>query len=435
MKFLTQGEKIRSLRSKLYMNQQDLVSENITRPLISMIEVGKRNLTYDTANSIIEKFNKKANELVINLDLDINYLLRSQSEDANIYCLEKLKNNDIDEIFDEVMQISAEYNLLEVKSLGYKAKGDSYFDKKNFVESFINYVNAIDIYKDINQNEDIPYLYWKSALCKAYLLQYKEALSYFNLSRHYSLLYNDTKIKDISLYHIAKCHMMLDDINLARIHVNNYLSTCNKDENFCYYVNANILKARCCEIEKKFNDAIDIYKSLIEEIIDSQISSLGIIYNNLGLTYSYKNDFKTSIKYFEMAIKFRTEHDEANLSHTLIEKSIVLLQQELYFDSIETLKLGLKYAESYNDLDYLVKGNYLIARIYHIVNDNDNLEKAYLKIADLLKDTDSADLILIYNELASMYLNKNNIVKANHYLFLSKNLINKIPNLLYYKNI
>ncbi|MDR3598750.1 helix-turn-helix domain-containing protein [Clostridium sp.] len=435
MRFLTQGEKIRTLRATLNMKQQDLASENITRPFISMIEVGKRNLTYDTANSIIEKFNNKAIELEINLDIDIHYLLRSQSEDASIYCLEKLKNNNIDEIFNEVIKISTEFNLLEVKSATYKAMGDSYFDKKNFVESFINYINAIDIYKDINENKDISYLYWKSALCKAYLLQYKEALSYFSLSRHYSLLYNDTKTKDISLYHIAKCHMKLNNINLARIHINNYLSICNKDENFNYYVNANILKANCYEIEKKFNDAIDIYKSLIEDLIDSQISSLGIIYNNLGLAYSHKNNFKASIKYFEMAIKFRTEYDEANLSHTLIEKSIVLLHQELYFDAIETLKLGLKYAEAYNDLEYLVKGNYLIARIYNILNDNDNLEKTYLKIADLLKDTDSNDLILIYNDLASMYLNKNNIVEANHYLFLSKEVINKSPNLLYHKNI
>ena len=435
MIFLTQGKKIKALRSKLYMNQQDLVSENITRPLISMIELGKRNLTYDAANSIIKKFNKKANKLGINLDVDIDYLLRSQFDDANIYCLEKLENNNIDEIFDEVMQISIEYNLLEVKSVAYKAKGDSCFDKKNFVESFINYINAIDIYKDINQNEDIPYLYWKSALSKAHLLQYKEALSYFNLSRHYSLLYNNTEIKDISLYHIAKCHMMLDDLNLARIHLNHYLSICNKDENFNYYVNAHILKANCYEIEKNFDIAIDIYKSLLKEFIHSKISSLGIIYNNLGLAYSYKNGFQTSIEYFEMAIKFRAEHDKANLSHTLIEKSIVLLQQELYSRAIKTLKLGLKYAEAYNDLEYLVKGNYLMARIYDTVNDTHNLEKSYLKIADLLKDTNSGDLILIYNELASMYLNKNNIIKANYYLLLSKDLINKIPNLLYYKNI
>jgi tetratricopeptide (TPR) repeat protein len=435
MKFLTQGEKIRVLRARLNMKQQDLTSENITRPFISMIEVGKRNLTYDTANSIIEKFNSKASELDINLDIDTHYLLRSQSEDASIYCLEKLKNNAIDEIFNQIMEISSKFNLLEIKSAAYKAMGDSYFDKKNFMESFINYINSIDIYKNLNKNKDIPYLYWKSALCKAYLLQYKEALYYFSLSRHYSLLYNDTKTKDISLYHIAKCYMKLNDINLAMIHVNNYLSICNKDENFSYYVNANILKANCYEIETKFDAAIHIYKSLIEEIMDSQITQLGIVYNNLGLAYSHKNDFETSIEYFEMAIKFRTEHDKANLSHTLIEKSTVLLYQELYFDSIETLKLGLKYAEACNDLEYLVKGNYLIAHIYDILNDNDNLEKTYLKIADLLKDTDSNDLILIYNELASMYLNKNNIVEANRHLFLSKKVINKNSNLLYYKNI
>ena len=95
MEFLTPGQKIRNIRIKLNMNQQDLVSENITRPLISMIETGKRNLTYDTANTIMGKFNKKAKKLGIDLNIDIDYLLRHQYEDANIYCLQKLKNNNI----------------------------------------------------------------------------------------------------------------------------------------------------------------------------------------------------------------------------------------------------------------------------------------------------------------------------------------------------
>lgn len=130
MNFLTQGQKIRTLRAKLHMKQQDLESENITRPFISMIEVGKRNLTYATANIIIEKFNRKAKELGVNLDEDISYLLQSPSEDAQIYCLEKIKNNTINDIFDEVIQIAHEFNLLEVKAIAYTTMGEYYFTKK-----------------------------------------------------------------------------------------------------------------------------------------------------------------------------------------------------------------------------------------------------------------------------------------------------------------
>jgi len=37
MKFLTTGEKIKKLREQLNLTQEDLIAENVTRGLISMI--------------------------------------------------------------------------------------------------------------------------------------------------------------------------------------------------------------------------------------------------------------------------------------------------------------------------------------------------------------------------------------------------------------
>lgn len=435
MVFLTQGEKIKKLRVKLKMKQQDLVSKRITRPFISMLESGKRTLTYVTADAVIKKFNKRAEELGINLDEDISYLMRSKSEDAYRYCLEKLENNSIDVIIDEILHICDEFNFQEIKSGALKAMGDGYFDKKQYTDAFINYTNAIDSCKNMKQNNDVPYLYWRSALCKANLLQYKEALSYFKLSHHYGGIYDDSYIKDISLYHIAKCYKKLNKINLAKAYINNYLSVCNKNENFKYYIYAVILKANCYETEEKFDTVIDIYMNLIDEISDSKSPFLGLIYNNLGLAYYYKNDFKKSMTYFEMAEWLRKTLDKANLSHTLIEKSLVLSKQGLYDKAVKALKAGIIEAKEYNDVEYLVKGNYMLADIYSALNDTERLEEAYLRIADLLKNTHSMDLILIYNKLSIMYLVQNNVNKSNMYLMLSNDLIYNNGKLLYNVNI
>lgn len=435
MVFLTQGEKVKLLRKKLKMNQQDLVSERITRPFISMLESGKRRLTYVTADAIIKKFNKRAEELDINLEEDIDYLMRSKSEDACRYCLEKLENNNIDAIIDEIIHICDEFNLMEIKFAALKAMGDWYFDKKKYTDAFIKYTNAIDIWKNIKQNNDVPYLYWRCALCKANLLQYKEALFYFQLSHHYGRIYNDSCIKDISLYHIAKCYKKLNEINLAKVYINNYLTVCNKNENFIYYIYAVILKANCYEIEKKFDTVIDIYMNLINEISDTRSPLLGLIYNNLGMAYYYKDDFNKSMTYFEMAEWLRKELDKANLSHTLIEKSIVLSKQGFYDKAAETIEAGIIEAEKYNDVEYLVKGNYMLADIYSALKDAEKLEEAYLRIAELLKNTHSIDLIFIYNKLSIMYLAQNKINKSSMYLMLSNDLINNNGKMLYNVNI
>jgi len=91
MKFLTNIEKLKSTRKYLKMSQEDLVDENLTRGLISMIEIGKREITSNVALKLVEKFQKRAKELNIELKIDNGFLLRSPSEDAELYCLKKLE--------------------------------------------------------------------------------------------------------------------------------------------------------------------------------------------------------------------------------------------------------------------------------------------------------------------------------------------------------
>jgi transcriptional regulator with XRE-family HTH domain len=119
MIFFTTGEKIKNLRKKLGMRQQELEDENLTRAFISMIETGKRGLSKDTARVIAEKINNKAIKLGMSLNIDEQYLLRSPGEDAEIYCMEKLNGiPTIDEI-DVIIDIAKKYNLLKVEARAY----------------------------------------------------------------------------------------------------------------------------------------------------------------------------------------------------------------------------------------------------------------------------------------------------------------------------
>jgi tetratricopeptide (TPR) repeat protein len=130
------------------------------------------------------------------------------------------------------------------------------------------------------------------------------------------------------------------------------------------------------------------------------------------------------MKYFEMSEKFRIEEDRANLGATLIEKSEVLLKQNLIDDVIEKLELGLKYSDEYKNLEYLLKGNLLLADVYDKIDDNKKLEKVYLKITEILKTTENkCELKYIYNKLALMYLKQAKENLCEKYLLLAINLI------------
>ncbi|MGV8981903.1 hypothetical protein [Clostridium sp.] len=427
MKFLTNAEKLKSTRKYLKMNQEDLADENLTRGLISMIEIGKREISNDVALKVVEKFKQRAKTLNIELKIDNKFLLRSPGEDAELYCLKKLKEINQDKDIAEILEIAIKFNLLNIKAIAYSSLGEYYFNQNDYHEAFINYNNSIDILKNVDQNETIPYLYLRIGDCNVALLQYTGAITYFNLSHHYSIMYNDQKTQKKAIYNMAKCYMKLNKINLALENINKFLALFNKEEDYETYISANIFKSNCYEAQSEFNAAIEIYDSLILENINCDNPLLGYIYHNLGLAYLNKNDFKKSLQYLNIAEQLRIKIDSANLSHTIIEKSRVFIKQGLYNDALTLIKSGLIHAESNIDYEYVLNGNYLLTHIYEMLNDILNLKKTYLNIIEFLKLSNKYnELISVYTKLSIIYLDENNVEGAKKYLLLSLEVKNDV---------
>ncbi|MBZ9626094.1 helix-turn-helix transcriptional regulator [Clostridium sp. FP2] len=418
MKFLTPSEKIKETRKFLKMKQEDLQDENVSRGLISMIETDQRALAKNVAIKLAEKFKQKAKELDIRFEIDENFLLRSPAEDAELYCLKKLEGSIINE---EIIEIACKFNLLEIKASFYSKKGDFYLARKDYDNAFINYNNSMSIYNDNKQHEIIPHLYFQMGICKARDYKYNDALSYFDICERYSVMYKDTKTQKLVLYDIALCYKKIDKFDLALKTIQKYLLFSNKKDNFYFY--ANFLKSNCYKAIGKYDIAIEIYNSLRAELPKPEDPLLGYIYNNLGVLYLDKADFKTSLECFERAEKIRNAVDKNNLCHTLIDKSKVFFSQHFYAEAIKIINLGLISAETYKDYEYLLKGNYSLLHIYESIDDISNLKKIYLVIANLLKDNNNfSELTLLYTKLSLIYLNENDIEKAKKCLILSQKL-------------
>lgn len=152
MEFLTTSEKIKKLRNELFLKQEDLQDEKVTRGLISMIETGKRELSKNAASKIVNKFRQRAEELNTVIYIDEEYLMRSPKEDAELYCLKKLENQQVDiHIAGEALQIAKQYDLIEVIAIVYFRLGEMFYKEKNFEEACHNYNKSIEIYRDITK--------------------------------------------------------------------------------------------------------------------------------------------------------------------------------------------------------------------------------------------------------------------------------------------
>jgi tetratricopeptide (TPR) repeat protein len=422
MDFLTMGEKVRKLREQLDLNQEDLQTEKVSRGLISMIETGKRDVSYATAIKLAEKFKQKADKLNIILNVDADYLMRSPNEDAEMYCLGQLKDAEIGQSkINEILQLSEEYDLVSIRAKTYFKMGQINEEKKNYEDACKNYEDAIKIYKTMGKDKELGQIYLRMGICKAQNLQYDTSIVYFNLSQYYSFVYKDNKIQQSSLYNLANAYKKINKIELALETVEKYLNIADETDPF-YNFGFNT-KAICYELKGDYDRAIDTYNVLLTKISDNKNPILGYIYNNLGLNYCHKNDFKESLRYFEMAEKVISEVDKSLLGKTLIEKSIVFIRQNLYTDAIKTINDGLNYAVEYNSIEYLIKGYCILADTYDRLKNWVKLENVYMKLVELLKiNNDKIKLKSIYDKMALMYLRQDKPNSCQEYLLLSNNL-------------
>jgi len=340
-----------------------------------------------------------------------------------LYCIKKIEENNIDDVLEEVFEIADKFNLVMIKGMSYIKLGDSAFNKLNYNKAFIEYNQAIPIYKDQDKDEIIPYLYWKIGLCKERNFQYEDAIIFFKLCEHYSVLQKDIKTHQLALYDKALCYKKTDELDLALEAIDKYLAFSDKEEDTNFYIYANVLKANCYSDMGKTDTAIETYHHLLSQISQDNNPSLGLIYTNLGLVYLNKDDFKRSLESFEKSEDIRTKNDKINLSHTLIEKSEYFSKQGLYEEAIKTIQLGLASAAIYKDYEYLLKGNYNLAAIYERMSDISNLKSTYLAIITLLKEKNKFNkLASIYVKLSLIYLDENNINAAKECLVSSQKL-------------
>lgn len=415
MEFLDIGEKLKKLRKQLKMKQEDLVDINITRAFISMIEIGKRTPNKDTAKVIITKLKNKADELGIILDVDNLYLTRDARSDAQLFCTEKLQDMSSTKDINAIIEIGIKYKLDAILALAYVRQGGTTFQDRNYIDAFVCYVTALECYKYIDVTSEYPYLYNMMGRCKMNQLQYIEALSYFNLSSHHALLQNDFYLRKRAIYNVAVCNKKLNQIEECIKYIDIYLSICDKEQDFTVYIYANVLKSTCYETRNLYDKSIDILKSLLQDFNGISSPLLGLIYNNLGILYFKKRIFHISIEYFDKSEEIRASVDKSNLSHTIIEKASVYIEQGLDDQAITLLKHGLDLATTSNDIEYQLKSSYALADIYIHLNLQEDAEKVYLKVLSLLEQTKfenyKDESINIFVKLSSIYLEQNNIPK------------------------
>lgn len=382
----TPGEKIKCIRKRFNINQEDITGGEITRNLISMVENNKVNLTEPVAKVLTNAINVYCKENNIEFSITEDYLLEDvvtqakKVADEYISYIENLNAKDItliNDVLNEINLFLRKYNVEEKKSIIYLKIAAKFKSCKNYQEALAYYLKA---FESSIENKFTLYSLEMVANCNVFLSKYTEALNYYTILLD---LATDVALKYHTKFNIALCYKKLDRFEDALVTLNKIIDEHNEllTSSHNDYLEVHLLMGICLYESKSFNDAIANYEFLLKTLTHEHLKEEIFILINLADVY-------------------RTLKDTLNLE-----------------------KICNKILDKINDnaefMNVYEAGLYIsLSRNLRAINQNDTANYLLLKAFECYKTADQTvcadDIKKMVLELLDIYIENNDIKKISH---------------------
>lgn len=308
-KVIPTGYKIKSLRDRYHLRQDEIVGTDITRNLISQIENGKAKLTRSTAEIIINHASKILQEKGMKLDIDIEYLMEDEEAQARIILdkfiaeLRELSSNKDASFVDtlkETEKFLVEWDFIDKKIVICDLSGEYFFKTNDFYKASIYYENVKCL---MNVNMDmIPLIPVLKKLSSSYFYmgKYKEGIDIcvYALDRFPDM---DKESKTVFLFNSSLYYNYLKEYEKA-IEIIRELDDIVEESFKEKYIKILLLKASCLHHLKKYEEALKAYKKLLEMAPKDDYGNRALYFNNLTEIYIDIDNLQLAGKYLKEAI-------------------------------------------------------------------------------------------------------------------------------------
>ncbi|AAK80444.1 tetratricopeptide (TPR) repeat protein [Clostridium acetobutylicum] len=316
---LSVGDKLKSLRKKYKLNQDDLAGNEITRNLISQIEHNKAKLTRKSAEVMMRNLKRICEEREMPFQEDIEYLLedeRLQAEKILDIYINELKDLSVYKDASFVNKLNEAENFLvkwsfEDKKISiYTLAGDYFCNSNDFYKSAVYYEKARSLININMPSHDVVPIFRKLSMVYFYMGKYEYDIKCceFALDRFEDM---DEEYTAIFLYNSALCYTKLKqyDKSLKRLEkIENMLEKGSEK-----YYRALIHKAVCLQYLEKYDESLDIYnKLLIRFAGKNDYENSVIILLNIAEIYVNLSDNEKALEYLKTAERSIVNLDETH---------------------------------------------------------------------------------------------------------------------------
>lgn len=274
IKILTPGDKLRLLRKKYNLKQDELSGTYITRNMISMIETNKAALNPATAKVLLDNLYSICSQKNLECTVTLDDLLESPNTQVKAIALEFLKSllSEEDLImaslqngdYMQVVILLDQHDLIQEKALLYETVGNYYMHKTLYQKAFHYYAIAFESIRKTLTDDTFPSLTLRIMECCYKLKNFPGALQYSRFLFIYQPKISDDilyKIKHYSIlcrYHLHEYEQTLSDIDL---YLDKFYSRLKKDSDD--RIKLLLLKGDCLKQIHRYPEALNIYQQIL----------------------------------------------------------------------------------------------------------------------------------------------------------------------------
>jgi tetratricopeptide (TPR) repeat protein len=426
-KVLTPGQKIKEIRNELGLNQQDIVGDQITRNMISLIENDKSNLSSAVARIISENINQICKARGLSYSVDENYLLESTEAQINRIAedfIKYLDSSDVrydNELLNKIKDIDSlfvDYSVPSIEFGVYFKIGRALGDRKDYLTSYAYYIRALENNTASLGSIDGARLLSDLGYTCLRLNRSDEALKYISLALYYL---DDTvsRLYFILHYNAALAYKKEALYDYAFNEITIIEETCtgiSSEDMFDVYS----LKANCFEAVKRYEESLTVHEMLYSSIDNDNIESKLFALGNMLDIYSLLNDTKSMSETLDKSEEFLDKYkfwDSPNYSSDIYNQfGNAYFKLENYKRSLEYYLESMQAAKASNETSILSTSLNRIVDIYALDNNLEDIATVKnLVIQYISEDLISLDNLVIY-KLIKLYTDKNDIGSINSIL-------------------
>lgn len=310
VEILSPGDKIKLLRRKYKLKQEEISGGKITRNLISEIETNKASLTRNTAEIIFDNLNILSKKYKFDITETVDYLMEDELYQAN-----KILNsyiNDLRSVFSYrdrtfpkklkvVESFLIKWDIKDKKIQIYELAGDYFSSANDYYKGVLYYEKAFNLMNKLVCTEELLGLLKKLSNVYAYTNKHNEsiecaefALDHFpNMPNYYKalFLYNSS----FSLKKLNQHNKAIKNLEAAE----NYIDKDNLDKLTDIWNN----KGYCFIQLNDYNSAFKIFTKLFSIFNNkSNIDKFMMTITNLIECYIGLNDIESANKYLKITL-------------------------------------------------------------------------------------------------------------------------------------